>query len=113
MPQAQPDRLDARFAVALASEESAHARNLTQYLVQPRLVWREFVVQQVGGLNFVRIEEQIGIEGGAGSAHGDILSESVGLKYSKIKWKYTQQKIGGGGGGNTAGGWDLAANKVA
>jgi type VI secretion system secreted protein Hcp len=48
-----------------------------------------------------------GIEG------GDILSESVGLKYSKIKWKYTQQKIGGGGGGNTAGGWDLAANKVA
>lgn len=44
---------------------------------------------------------------------GDILSESVGLKYSKIKWKYTQQKIGGGVGGNTAGGWDLAGNKVA
>jgi type VI secretion system secreted protein Hcp len=40
------------------------------------------------------------------------LSEIVSLKYSKIKWKYTQQKIGGGGGGNTAGGWDLAANKV-
>lgn len=44
---------------------------------------------------------------------GEILSESVGLKYSKIKWKYTQQKIGGGVGGNTAGGWDLAGNKVA
>jgi len=40
------------------------------------------------------------------------LSEIVSLKYSKIKWKYTQQKIGGGVGGNTAGGWDLAANKV-
>lgn len=41
------------------------------------------------------------------------LSEIVNLKYSKIKWKYTQQKIGGGAGGNTAGGWDLSANKIA
>lgn len=44
---------------------------------------------------------------------GDILHETVGLKFSKIKWKYTQQKIGGGTGGNTAGGWDLTTNKVA
>ncbi len=43
---------------------------------------------------------------------GDILNESVSLKYSKVKWKYTQQKIGGGSGGNTSGGWDLSANKV-
>jgi type VI secretion system secreted protein Hcp len=41
------------------------------------------------------------------------LSEIVNLKFSKIKWKYTQQKISGGSGGNTAGGWDLATNKVA
>lgn len=41
------------------------------------------------------------------------LTENVNLKYSKVKWKYTQQKIGGGSGGNTAGGWDLATNKVA
>lgn len=41
------------------------------------------------------------------------LAELVNLKYSKIKWKYTQQKIGGGIGGNTTGGWDLAANKTA
>ena len=41
------------------------------------------------------------------------LSEIVNLKYSKIKWKYTQKKIGGGSAGNTAGGWDLAANKIA
>ena len=44
---------------------------------------------------------------------GDILHEHLGLKFSKVKWKYTQQKIGGGSGGNTAGGWDLSANKVA
>ena len=43
---------------------------------------------------------------------GDILTESVGLKFSKIKWKYTQQKIGGGSGGNTSGGWDLSTNKI-
>ena len=44
---------------------------------------------------------------------GDILSESVSIKYSKVKWKYTQQKVGGGSGGNTSGGWDLSANKTA
>ena len=44
---------------------------------------------------------------------GSLMSEGVGLKYSKIKWKYSQQKVGGGAGGNTAGGWDLATNKVA
>lgn len=43
---------------------------------------------------------------------GDILSEEVALKFSKIKWKYTQQKISGGAGGNTSGGWDLASNRV-
>lgn len=44
---------------------------------------------------------------------GDIMKENVGLKFSKVRWKYTQQKIGGGSGGNTAGGWDLASNKIA
>ena len=43
---------------------------------------------------------------------GDILTESLGLKFSKVKWKYTQQKVAGGAGGNTSGGWDLATNKV-
>jgi type VI secretion system secreted protein Hcp len=44
---------------------------------------------------------------------GSIIQEKVGLKFSKIKWKYTQQKVSGGAGGNTSGGWDLATNKVA
>lgn len=44
---------------------------------------------------------------------GAIMSESVGLKFSKVKWKYTQQKVGGGTAGNTTGGWDLASNRYA
>jgi type VI secretion system secreted protein Hcp len=44
---------------------------------------------------------------------GDILTESVSIKYSKVKWKYVQQKISGGTGGNTAGGWDLSKNAKA
>jgi type VI secretion system secreted protein Hcp len=40
------------------------------------------------------------------------MTENIGLKYSKVKWKYTQQKIAGGAGGNTAGGWDLSTNRV-
>ncbi|UGQ44828.1 Hcp family type VI secretion system effector [Massilia endophytica] len=48
-----------------------------------------------------------------GVAEGDILTEEVGFKFSKVRWRYTQQKISGGAGGNTSGGWDLAANRVA
>ena len=44
---------------------------------------------------------------------GSILVDTIGLRYSKIKWRYTQQKIGGGSGGSTVGGWDLATNRVA
>lgn len=44
-------------------------------------------------------------------SEGSILHDSIGLRFSKVKWKYTQQKIGGGIGGNTAGGWDLASNR--
>ncbi|UGQ47208.1 Hcp family type VI secretion system effector [Massilia endophytica] len=44
-------------------------------------------------------------------SEGSILHDSVGLRFSKVKWKYTQQKIGGGVGGNTAGGWCLSSNK--
>lgn len=42
---------------------------------------------------------------------GGLLQDEIGLCYSKVKWTYTQQKIGGGIGGSTAGGWDLAAKK--
>jgi type VI secretion system secreted protein Hcp len=46
-------------------------------------------------------------------AGGDVPVESLSLKFSKVKWRYTQQKIGGGASGNTAGGWDLALNRIA
>lgn len=28
-------------------------------------------------------------------SQGSILHDNIGLRYSKVKWKYTQQKIGG------------------
>ena len=46
-------------------------------------------------------------------APGIGMTDHVGLKFSKVKWRYTQQRIAGGAGGNTAGGWDLATNRVA
>ncbi len=53
-----------------------------------------------------------------GSVHqsvheGDILQDSVSLKFSKVRWRYTQQRVLGGAGGNTSGGWDLASNRIA
>jgi type VI secretion system secreted protein Hcp len=44
---------------------------------------------------------------------GAFPSERLGLKFSRVKWKYTQQRIAGGTSGNTAGGWDLATNRIA
>lgn len=43
---------------------------------------------------------------------GTILSEHVSIKFGKVRWKYTQQRIAGGTGGNTAGGWDLSSNRI-
>lgn len=42
-----------------------------------------------------------------------ILQESIGLKFSQVKWRYTQQRIAGSSAGNTAGGWNLATNRPA
>lgn len=48
------------------------------------------------------------------AAHeGGILHDAVGLRFSKVKWRYLQQKIGGSTSGNTVGGWDLATNRCA
>lgn len=44
---------------------------------------------------------------------GDLMRESVSLRFAQVKWQYTQQKTGGGAWGNTAGGWNLAKNQVA
>lgn len=46
-------------------------------------------------------------------SEGVVLSESRGLKFSKIKLAYIQQKLGGGTLGSTTGGWDLALNRIA
>jgi type VI secretion system secreted protein Hcp len=42
---------------------------------------------------------------------GGVVQDEVGLCFSKVKWSYTQQQIGGGTGGSTCGGWDLASRK--
>jgi len=44
---------------------------------------------------------------------GNIMAETISIKYSQVKWKYVQQKIAGGTGGNTAGGWNLSKNTKA
>lgn len=40
-------------------------------------------------------------------------AESMGLKFSKVRWKYTRQQVAGGASGNTAGGWDMSTNRIA
>jgi type VI secretion system secreted protein Hcp len=44
---------------------------------------------------------------------GETMSEHLALTYSKVTWRYTRQKVGGGIAGMTAGGWDLATNRIA
>jgi type VI secretion system secreted protein Hcp len=44
---------------------------------------------------------------------GSGLHDNFTLRFSKVKWKYTQQRISGGASGNTAGGWDLSTNRIA
>jgi type VI secretion system secreted protein Hcp len=66
-------------------------------------------------IKYFEIElEYVLIGGVSPTVHeGGILTEHISLKYAKVRWKYTQQKISGGAAGNTAGGWDLSANRIA
>lgn len=50
---------------------------------------------------------------GQSAGAGAFLTDSVSLKFSQVKWRYTQQKVSGGAGGSTVGGWDAAANRIA
>jgi type VI secretion system secreted protein Hcp len=43
---------------------------------------------------------------------GDVMSEHLGIRYSSVKWRYTQQKVGGGSAGLTVGGWSLSENRI-
>jgi len=43
---------------------------------------------------------------------GTGLHDAFTLKFSKVRWRYTQQRISGGTGGGTVGGWDLATNRI-
>lgn len=43
---------------------------------------------------------------------GSGMHDAIGLKFSRVKWRYTRQRISGGSSGNTAGGWDLSANRI-
>jgi type VI secretion system secreted protein Hcp len=43
---------------------------------------------------------------------GESMSEHVSLKFSKVKWRYRQQKVSGGAKGLTVGGWDIAVNRI-
>jgi len=61
----------------------------------------------------VDLENVLIVHVAQGVSGGDVMGESIGLKFSRVKWKYTQQRIGGGAGGSTVGGWDLNTNKVA
>lgn len=46
-------------------------------------------------------------------SEGQLMSEYLALAFSKIRWRYTQQKTGGGIAGLTVGGWDLSLNRPA
>jgi len=44
------------------------------------------------------------------ATEGMLLIDHVSVQFSKVKWKNSQQRIGGGVG-QTADGWDLSCNK--
>jgi hypothetical protein len=71
--QPEPDCFSAWFNIAFTSQEAANAGDLSQDIVETRPLRRRFVVQQISGVNLVRIEEQCGIKVGADSS----LNESM------------------------------------
>jgi type VI secretion system secreted protein Hcp len=65
-------------------------------------------------VKYYEVELENVLIGGVNQAvhEGGLLQDSISLKFSKVRWKYTQQKVSGGSAGNTAGGWNLATNRT-
>jgi type VI secretion system secreted protein Hcp len=63
-------------------------------------------------ITYFNIElENVLISGVAPSvAEGNIMTETLSIKYAKVSWKYVQQAIKGGTKGNAAGSWNLSTN---
>jgi type VI secretion system secreted protein Hcp len=57
--------------------------------------------------------EEVMIASYSPSFGAGVATETGSLSFAKIQMRYTQQKVSGGITGNTAGGWDLAQNKLA
>ena len=114
MEQWDKDDIDPPDLVVEARDPSAAAIEFaTKRHVSPGDA--AMIVQEVDTTKYFEIELENVLIGAIMPKveEGSIIQEQVGLKFSKIKWKYTQQKVSGGAGGNTSGGWDLATNKVA
>lgn len=66
---ASPDGFDARLAVAFARDKAAEHRDEPYHFVQSRrFVGRSLLVEDEGGLPFIGLEQQPGIEVRANSA---------------------------------------------
>ena len=76
--ESQPDSFRAGFAIALAGEKSAQARDQAQHLVEPGRDRLPDVGQQIRATNFIGIEEQSGIQIGATAAHVHQMDDSPG-----------------------------------
>ena len=74
--ESQPDSFRAGFAIALAAEESAQARDQAQHLVELGRGRLLDVGQQIRATNFIDIEEQFGIQIGATAAHVHQMDDS-------------------------------------
>jgi hypothetical protein len=67
----------------------------TRWLTSPRRSWRRTARWAARSLIVAQVAQ--GVNG------GDVMTESIGLKFSEVKWKYCQQKIGGGSAGTRPG----------
>lgn len=77
--QAEPNRLHAGLAVALATEKSAEAGNQADDGIEAqRRLRKRFLGQKVGGLPFVRREEQLGVQIRQGSPQAHQLRDAPG-----------------------------------
>lgn len=66
--QSEPYRFHAGLTIAILSQKSAYARYWLQHVIERGHGGPYFGVQQVGRMNFIRIEEPFGSQVVAGSA---------------------------------------------
>src|SRR5471032_1233182 len=91
--QSLPNRLGARLAIAFSGQEATDPCDHTHHLVQARRGRRQRLIEQISGLDLIRVEEQLGVQVRTCAAHAHQVGDAP--RYHQVQRQCTLDTLDG------------------